>query len=139
MTFAATAGFDELYGLRITAVGEAKVRGEVVVRAELLGPSGAVHEGVLTATAAALSRIGTERAVASAGDVARILSAEVSLARPVAEGTVHAVALARHRGRTTWAWEVELRDDADDLVALARVGVAVQRPSAQVPAQPRLA
>ena len=42
----------------------------------------------------------------------------------------HAVARARHRGRTTWVWEVELTDDDGRLCVLTRVTVAV-RPRAQ--------
>jgi uncharacterized protein (TIGR00369 family) len=49
--------------------------------------------------------------------------------RPMTEGTIHATARARHRGRTTWLWEVDLLDDAERLCAASRVTIAVRRPS----------
>ena len=54
------------------------------------------------------------------------LSNQTSFLRPVTEGTINAVARARHRGRTTWVWEVELTDDDGRLCALTRVTVAVR-------------
>jgi uncharacterized protein (TIGR00369 family) len=49
-----------------------------------------------------------------------------SFLRPITEGTVHAVAYCRHRGRTTWVWDVEFTDDAGRLCALTRMTVAVR-------------
>jgi 1,4-dihydroxy-2-naphthoyl-CoA hydrolase len=54
-----------------------------------------------------------------------------SFMRPITEGTIHAVAVARHRGRTTWVWEVAISDDAGRECVLSRVTVAVRdRPTA---------
>jgi 1,4-dihydroxy-2-naphthoyl-CoA hydrolase len=39
---------------------------------------------------------------------------------------VHARAVRRHRGRTTWVWEVEITDDQGRLCALVRMTVAVR-------------
>ena len=54
------------------------------------------------------------------------MSNESSFLRPVREGTIHATARRRHRGRTTWVWDVELADDEGRLCALSRVTVAVR-------------
>jgi uncharacterized protein (TIGR00369 family) len=48
--------------------------------------------------------------------------------RPITEGHVNAVARARHRGRATWIWDVEMSDDQGRICALVRMTVAV-RPS----------
>jgi len=45
---------------------------------------------------------------------------------PISEGTIHARATAFHRGRTTWLWDVEMRDDAGRLCATSRVTIAVR-------------
>ena len=66
------------------------------------------------------------RASAAEGRAAVGLSNHTSFLRPVTEGTVHAVARPRHRGRTTWVWEVELTDDDGRLCALSRVTIAVR-------------
>jgi 1,4-dihydroxy-2-naphthoyl-CoA hydrolase len=46
--------------------------------------------------------------------------------RPITEGDIHATAHPRHRGRTTWVWDVEVNDDDGRLCGLARVTVAVR-------------
>ena len=48
-----------------------------------------------------------------------------SFLRPVAAGHVTGEA-ARHRGRTTWVWDCDLRDDEGRLCALVRMTVAVR-------------
>ena len=45
-------------------------------------------------------------------------SINVSFLRPVAEGPIEVLARARHRGRTTWVWEAEVRDDEERTCAL---------------------
>jgi acyl-coenzyme A thioesterase PaaI-like protein len=39
---------------------------------------------------------------------------------------MHATATRRHRGRTTWIWEVEIADDAGRRCVTGRVTVAVR-------------
>jgi uncharacterized protein (TIGR00369 family) len=58
--------------------------------------------------------------------VATGLSNQTSFLRPITEGTIHAAARARHRGRTTWVWEVEFEDDRGRLCVLTRMTVAVR-------------
>jgi 1,4-dihydroxy-2-naphthoyl-CoA hydrolase len=54
------------------------------------------------------------------------MSNQSSFLRPVGNGTIHAIARRRHRGRTTWVWDVELTNDEGQLCALSRVTVAVR-------------
>jgi uncharacterized protein (TIGR00369 family) len=46
--------------------------------------------------------------------------------RAVTGGSVTAVARPRHRGRTTWVWDVEILDDDERVCALVRVTIAVR-------------
>jgi uncharacterized protein (TIGR00369 family) len=126
----APLGFDQLYGLEILGLGEEEARGRVVVRDELRQPAGLVHGGVLASLAESLSVAATAAAVEPGGASARGLSSQTSFLRPVLQGTVHAAARRRHRGRTTWVWEVDLTDDAGRLCALVRITVAVQSATA---------
>ena len=50
-------------------------------------------------------------AVIREGKMAPGLSNQTSFLRPITQGTIYAVAPRRHRGRTTWVWEVEITDD----------------------------
>lgn len=132
-------GFDALYGLELLEVTGELVRARVAVRDELKQPLGLVHGGVLAAIAEALASLGTAVAVVPEGLAAMGLSNNTSFMRPIAAGTIHARGERRHRGRTTWIWDVEISDDAGRLCALTRMTIAV-RPvpasGAQIPARP---
>ena len=123
-------GFDGHYGLELTEVSPDLVTGRVPVRDHVKQPIGLVHGGVFASMAEAMASIGTYLAVQGEGKVAVGLSNHTSFLRPILEGTVHATARPRHRGRTTWLWEVDVTDDAGRLCALVRVTIAVrERPA----------
>jgi 1,4-dihydroxy-2-naphthoyl-CoA hydrolase len=126
LPYALDAGFDRLYGLQITEIGDGVIRGRVPVRNAVKQPAGLVHGGVYAAMAESLATNGTALAVHAAGNTAMGMSNQTSFLRPVTEGAINAVAQARHRGRTTWVWEVELTDDDGRLCVLTRVTVAVR-------------
>jgi 1,4-dihydroxy-2-naphthoyl-CoA hydrolase len=126
LPFRLDVGFDRLYGLRVTEVGDGVMRGTVDVRDAIKQPAGLVHGGIYAAIAESLATTGTALAVIGDGNTAMGLSNQTSFLHPVSEGAIHASARARHRGRTTWVWEVEVIDDAERLCALSRVTVAVR-------------
>ena len=120
------AGFEQLYGLELVELDHERAVGTVSVREELKQPLGIVHGGVYAALAESLASIATARAVAADGKIAVGLSNQTSFLRSVTGGMIRAVARARHRGRTTWVWEVEMSDDRGALCALTRVTLAVR-------------
>ncbi len=119
-------GFDRLVGLEITEVSDELVRGHAPVRDELKQPAGLVHGGVYASVAESLASTGTGLAVIPEGKFVVGLSNQTSFLRPITEGTIHAAAVRRHRGRTTWVWEVEISDDAGKLCVLTRMTLAVR-------------
>jgi uncharacterized protein (TIGR00369 family) len=125
-------GFDALLGLELLECTEELVRAAVPVRAELLQPFGLVHGGVFATIAETLASVGTAVVVFADGNGAMGLSNQTSFLRPITEGTIHGQAVRRHRGRTTWIWDVEITDDAGRLCALSRMTIAV-RPLAREP------
>jgi 1,4-dihydroxy-2-naphthoyl-CoA hydrolase len=130
-------GFDRLYGLRITELRPDQVIGEVIVQDQIKQPAGLVHGGVYAAIAESMATNGTAAAVYDDGNTAVGMTNQTSFLRPITQGTIHATARARHRGRTTWVWEVELRDDEDRLCGMTRVTVAVRPRPAARPHRPR--
>lgn len=122
----AAVGFDALYGLELVEVTAEVASGRVAVSDELRQPTGLVHGGVYAAIAESLASYGTAVAVMPEGRLAMGLSNHTSFLRPITGGTIHATARPRHRGRSTWVWEVELADDDDQLCVLARVTIAVR-------------
>ena len=119
-------GFDGLYGLELLAISGEEVRAQVVVRDELKQPAGLVHGGVLASIAESIASIATWLAVHDEGFSAQGLSNQTSFLRLIADGTIHAIGRRRHRGRTTWIWEVEISDDDARLCALVRMTIAVR-------------
>jgi 1,4-dihydroxy-2-naphthoyl-CoA hydrolase len=120
------AGFDGLYGLEVLAVSDEEVTAQVAVRDELKQPAGVVHGGVFASIAESIASMATWWAVKDGGHSAMGLSNQTSFLRPILDGTIHAVARRRHRGRTTWVWEVEISDDSQRLCALVRMTIAVR-------------
>jgi 1,4-dihydroxy-2-naphthoyl-CoA hydrolase len=119
-------GFDRLYGLEVLEIGDDLARAQVKVRDELLQPAGLVHGGVFASIAESLTSVATWLAVHEDGKTAQGLSNQTSFLRPIVGGTVHATARRRHKGRTTWVWEVDITDDEDRPCALVRMTVAVR-------------
>jgi 1,4-dihydroxy-2-naphthoyl-CoA hydrolase len=119
-------GFDALYGLEILEYSDESVRAQVPVADKIRQPFGLVHGGVMAAIAETLASVGTAVAVVPEGNAAMGLSNQTSFLRPIVDGTIHAVATRRHRGRTTWIWDVEITDDAGRLCALTRMTIAVR-------------
>ena len=118
--------FDALYGLQILSIDEERATACVPVTDAVKQPMGLVHGGVYTSIAEALASIATARAVVPEGNYAVGLSNQTSFLRPITQGTVHAEAVRRHRGRTTWMWDVEITDDAGRRCAMTRMTIAVR-------------
>jgi uncharacterized protein (TIGR00369 family) len=118
--------FDRYYGLEVDEASDGLVRGRVVVEDHHKQPTGVVHGGVYASVAEAFASYGTTLAVVSDGMVGLGMSNHSSFLRPIAAGTIHAEARARHRGRTTWIWDVDLSDDEGRVCAVSRVTIAVR-------------
>jgi 1,4-dihydroxy-2-naphthoyl-CoA hydrolase len=118
--------FDALYGLEVLESSPELVRAQVTVSDKVKQPMGLVHGGVYASIAESITSMATFQAVRDGGESAQGLSNQTSFLRPILEGTIHATAHRRHRGRTTWVWEVEITDDAGRLCALVRMTIAVR-------------
>jgi len=127
--------FDKLYGLELLETTPDRVRAQVPVTPEIMQPFGIVHGGVFCAIGETIASIGTYLGVKDAGNISIGQSNHTNFLRPVSKGTIHAEATPRHRGRTTWIWDVEMTNDDGALCAVARLTIAV-RPQPQLPAAP---
>lgn len=118
--------FDGLYGLEVLEASADEVRAQVQVRDAVKQPMGLVHGGVFASIAESITSMATYVGVADQGKVSMGLSNQTNFLRPITEGTIHALARCRHKGRTTWVWEVDITDDAGRLCALVRMTIAVR-------------
>jgi len=105
--------------------GEELARGRMSVADPIRQPYGIVHGGAMAALAESVTSRATFEAVGP-DNIAMGMSNETKFLRPVSEGHIEAVARARHRGRTTWIWDVELFDAEGRLCALCRMTIAVR-------------
>jgi uncharacterized protein (TIGR00369 family) len=118
--------FDALLGTEWLDDDPDHARVRIELRDELRQPVGLLHGGVLSTLVESVCSRATALAVLDEGMVAMGQSIGVSFIRPVTEGGAEVRARARHRGRTTWVWEAEVRDDEDRLCALAQMTIAVR-------------
>jgi uncharacterized protein (TIGR00369 family) len=119
-------GYDGLYGLEVTELSADRACGRVAVRDELKQPAGLVHGGVYASIAESLASLATAMTVLPEGKMAVGLSNQTSFLRPITEGVIVAEATPKHRGRTTWVWEVEIFDGEGQLCVLTRMTIAVR-------------
>jgi uncharacterized protein (TIGR00369 family) len=117
---------DDVLGFRLIEASEDGVRGRFAVEDRVKQPLGLVHGGAFSALAESLVSAATYVAVAPEGKIAVGQSNHTSFLRPVLQGTVHADARPKHRGRSSWVWEVEFTDDDGRLCALTRMQMAVR-------------
>jgi uncharacterized protein (TIGR00369 family) len=100
-------------------------RARLPLSGAVMQPDGIVHGGAYACLAETVTSRATYEVVGP-DQGAFGQSNDCSFLRPVSAGSVHALARARHRGRTSWVWEVEMSDDEGRLCALSRVTVAVR-------------
>ena len=119
-------GLGELIGLEYLDAKPDEVRARVAVTDDVRQPAGLVHGGVYAAMAESICSGATWLAVQADGMAAMGQSNSATFLRPITEGHANAVARPRHRGRTTWVWDVEIVDDEERLCAMVRLTVAVR-------------
>lgn len=120
------SAFDRHCGMEIVECDELTVRARVPLHRSITQPLGMAHGGVYATIAEGLASLGTNRGVAADGHVALGQSNSCSFVRPISDGSIHATAVVRHRGASTWIWDVDMRDDSDRLCAIGRVTIAVR-------------
>ena len=117
---------DGALGFELLDASEDRVTGRFEVVDAVRQPMGIVHGGTYAAMAETMASATTYLHVQPNGEIAVGQSNHTSFLRPIAEGSVHAEGRRRHRGRTTWIWDVDFSDDQGRLCAISRVTMAVR-------------
>lgn len=120
------ATLDGALGFKILSSDEERALGLLPVEDRVRQPFGIVHGGAYAAAAESLCSATTAVAVAAEGMVAMGQTNTTTFLRPVTQGSVHAEARRRHRGRTSWVWDVDFTDDDGRLCAVSRITLAVR-------------
>ena len=119
-----------MLGFELLETTPERCRARFAVEGRVQQPMGLVHGGAYAALAETLVSWTTALAVSESGDLAMGQSNHSTFLRPVTNGHVHAEGTPRHRGRTSWVWDVDFTDDEGNLCAISRVVLAVRPPRA---------
>ena len=119
---------DGVLGIEVLDATPEIAHGRMPVSDASRQPYGIVHGGAYAALAESLVSATTAMAVYNDGMIAVGQSNHTSFLRPNSSGKVHAEARRRHRGRTSWVWEVDCTDDEGRLCAIVRITMAVRPP-----------
>jgi uncharacterized protein (TIGR00369 family) len=116
-------------GIEFLEVGEDYLTARVPVDERTRQPYGLLHGGVSVVLAETL---GSSAAVCAApeGWLAVGLDINANHLRGVTSGWVTATARPVHIGRTTQVWQIDLRNDANELTCVSRLTMAMLAPKA---------
>lgn len=114
-----------LLGIEYTEVGEDYICGKMPVDKNTKQPLGILHGGASVVLAETLGSIASNFAV----DLTKVycvgLEINANHVRSITEGFVHGKAKAVHLGKKTHIWDIRITNDAEQLVCISRLTVAV--------------
>jgi 1,4-dihydroxy-2-naphthoyl-CoA hydrolase len=114
-------------GLEVVFEEDGTVTGRLPITESVCQPMGLVHGGVYACIGEELASVGTGRVVVTEGRWCVGQSNLTHFLRPgTLGGTLHGAARALHRGRSSWVWDVEIRDEDGRLCARSTVTMAVR-------------
>ena len=124
--YPAPGTLDDVLGFELLEASPDRCRARFAAEKRVQQPLGLVHGGAFAALAESMVSLTTHLAVEGDGQVAVGQANHTTFMRPVTSGHVNAHGVPRHRGRTSWIWDVEFTDDDGRLCALTRVTMAVR-------------
>jgi uncharacterized protein (TIGR00369 family) len=114
-------------GIEFVEVGDDYIVGRVPVDTRTHQPFGLLHGGVSVVLAETLGSCGAAYS-SPVGHQAVGLDINANHLRGVKSGWVVGTARPIHRGRTTQVWQIDLRNEAGEMVCTSRLTVAILAP-----------
>jgi uncharacterized protein (TIGR00369 family) len=114
-------------GIEFVEVGDDFIVGRVPVDTRTHQPFGLLHGGVSVVLAETLGSCGAAYS-SPVGHQAVGLDINANHLRGVKSGWVIGTARPIHRGRTTQVWQIDLRNEAGEMVCTSRLTVAILAP-----------
>ena len=112
-------------GIRLTEVGPDYLVGTMPVDHRTRQPYGRLHGGANVTLAEELGSFAANMCLDAAREFAVGLDINANHLRGVKSGTVTGTARSLHLGRTTQVWEIRIEDEAQRLVCISRITLAV--------------
>ena len=119
-------------GILFTEIGDDFVRGTMPVDARTVQPYGLLHGGASVALAETLGSMGASMSIA---DEYQCVGQEINAnhVRAARSGLVTGTARAVHLGGRTHVWSIEIVNEAQKLVCISRLTVAIIKRGALTP------
>jgi len=111
-------------GIEFIEVGDDFIRARAPVDARTRQPMGILHGGISVLLAESLGSCGAAFS-SPAGQRAVGLEINANHLRSVTDGWVEGVGRPLHVGRSTQVWQIELRNDRDQLTCVSRMTIAL--------------
>jgi 1,4-dihydroxy-2-naphthoyl-CoA hydrolase len=117
---------DGVLGFEVVELGEEHAVARFPVADRVKQRFGLIHGGAYAALAEMLATEATVAVVYPDGFAAMGTSNDTSFLRGARGEWITATARRRHRGHTTWVWEIDHTDGEGRLCAISRVTIAVR-------------
>jgi len=124
-TATGAASMPGFMGIEFIDAGPDWLTARMPVTDRVLQPFGRLHGGASVALAETVASVAASLAVDPATSVCVGMEINANHIRPARDGFVYARGVCESAGRTTQVWTVRITDDADRLVCLSRVTMAV--------------
>jgi 1,4-dihydroxy-2-naphthoyl-CoA hydrolase len=121
----ARRGLTVALGIEVVEIGTERVVGTMPVDDRTRQPYGLLHGGASIALAETVASLGATAHIDRERYAAVGLEINGNHIRAKTEGTVRATAIPVHLGRSTQVWSVEIMDEQERLVCLARCTMAI--------------
>lgn len=112
-------------GLEVLEVAEARVTGRLPVDGRTHQPYGLLHGGASVVLAETLGSVGSHFLVAREGKAAVGVEVNANHVRGVRSGWVYGEANLVHRGGKMHVWNIDIRDESQNLVCTSRLTVMI--------------
>jgi 1,4-dihydroxy-2-naphthoyl-CoA hydrolase len=112
-------------GIEFTEIGDDFLKAKMPVDHRTHQPFGLLHGGASVALAETLGSVGAFLSIDREKFSAVGLEINANHVRSVRSGWVHGTARPIHRGKTTQLWEIRITDEADKLVCISRITMAI--------------
>lgn len=112
-------------GIEITAIGKHYINGKMPVDTRTQQPLGLLHGGASLSLAETLASIGAMHSVATENKTCVGLEINANHIKAVVSGYVYGKAEAVHLGKNTQVWTVKIINEADELVCISRLTLAI--------------
>ena len=112
-------------GIKITDFGDGYISGKMPVDERTIQPFGLLHGGASAALAETLGSIAGGMKVDHEGKTVVGIEINCNHLRSARSGWVHGIAKPIKLGKKIQVWNIEIKNENDDLVAVSRLTLAV--------------